>query len=143
MGLLRRAYARSSIAQRQFIAFCAVGAVGFLVDAGTLSVLKRVVGMDLISARFVSAFVFAMTTTWYLNRILTFRGRRSQSPWQEYVRFAMVNSIGNLSNVGVYSVLVESVALFGRVPELAVVVGTAVGLVFNFTGSKYLVFRRA
>jgi putative flippase GtrA len=32
-------------------------------------------------------------------------------------------------------------ALFHRLPILGIVAGTAVGLVFNFTGSKYFVFR--
>ena len=142
MELLKRALARLPAAHRQFLTFCAVGAVGFVVDTGTLSVLKRLIGMDPVAARLISAFVFAMTVTWYLNRSLTFRGPRTQSLLQEYARFAMVNSVGNLSNVGVYSLLVESVPLFARIPELAVVVGTVVGLGFNFTGSKYLVFRR-
>ena len=143
MELLKKALERLPAAHRQFIAFCAVGTVGFLIDTSALSLLKRVVGLDPITARFISAFVIAMTASWYLNRSLTFRGRKSQSLWQEYLRFAMVNSIGNLSNVGVYSLLVESVAFFHRIPEAAVVIGTAVGLGFNFTGSKYLVFRRA
>lgn len=140
--MLQKAFRRLPIAHRQFVAFCSVGLVGLAVDTGSLSVLNRGLGLDRITARVISEFAIAMTVTWLLNRSVTFRDRRDQPLWQEYLRFAAVNGIGNLANLGVYTALVESVAIFGRVPELATLVGTAVGVIFNFTGSKYLVFRR-
>ena len=141
--MIQQLFQRIPLAHRQFIIFCSVGLVGFMVDAGSLSVLKRGVGLDPVIARIISEFVIAMTVTWQLNRNLTFRDRRDQPLWQEYLRFAMANGVGNLANLGTYTVLVKTVALFSRFPELATLVGTGVGVAFNFTGSKYFVFRRA
>ena len=130
-------------AHRQFIAFCIVGGVSFVVDTGSFSILYREVGLDRVTARVISIFVIAMTGSWLMNRSITFRDRRDQPLWQEYLRFAAVNSIGNLANFATHAALVETVPLFIRIPELAIVVGTVVGVTFNFTGSKYFVFRRA
>lgn len=140
--MLRRLYLSLPQGQRQFLKFSFVGVVGFLVDTGTLSILKRGFGFDPVIARVVSEFAIAMTVTWLLNRSLTFRDQRAGSVFREYLRFATANSIGNLLNFAVHSVLVENVGLFIRIPELGIVVGSAVGLIFNFTGSKYFVFRR-
>jgi putative flippase GtrA len=134
--------ARLSEGQMQFVKFCFVGGIGFIVDFGSLSILTRIFGVDPITARLLSEFVFGMTTTWLLNRSLTFRNHRSGPIWAEYLRFAAANGIGNFLNFGVHTVLVENVALFMRYPELGIVAGTAVGLIFNFTGSKYFVFKR-
>jgi len=141
LDLLKRLYDNLPDGQRQFLTFSFVGGIGFVVDAGILSILKRGFGVDARIAGFVSMFVFAMTVTWYLNRRLTFKGQY-QSPLKQYLRFALVNSAGNAANYTVYFLLVQNVDLFSQIPELAKVVGTAVGLMFNFTGSKFLVFRR-
>jgi putative flippase GtrA len=140
--MLRRLYLRLPEAHRQFISFCIVGGVGFIVDNGSLSVMVRIFGVDPIVGRVFSIAVFGMTATWYLNRTFTFRNRRDQPIWQEYLRFVAANGVGNLMNFIIYTVLVKNVALFGHIPELATVVGTAVGIAFNFTGAKYFVFRR-
>ena len=141
--MFQKVFRRLPTAHQQFIAFCAVGVVGLVVDTASLSLLRRVFGLDLYTARIISELAIAMTVTWILNRTFTFRGSRDQPLWQEYLRFAAVNAVGNLANFGVYSALVGGVAIFGRVPELAIIIGTGVGVTFNFTGSKYLVFRRA
>ena len=141
--MILRLYRSLPETQQQFISFCFVGLVGIFVVNGTLSLLTRGFGMGPIVSRVISEFVFAMTATWLLNRTLTFRNRRKQPLWQEYLKFAAANGVGNLANLGTYTVLVKTMSFFAQFPEMAVVAGTAVGLVFNFTGSKYFVFRRS
>lgn len=141
--LPRRLYDRLTLGQRQFLKFSMVGGVGFVVDAGTYYMLTHYLGGGLVSSRFVSSLVFGMTTTFVLNNFLTFRGQGSGSIFSRYVKFATANIIGNLLNIGTHAVLVENLALFHRIPLLGVVAGTFVGLVFNFVGSKYFVFRSA
>ena len=141
--LPKRLYDNLTEGQRQFLKFSFVGGIGFVVDAGSLSILTRQFGLDPVTGRVISQFVFGMTTTWLLNRSLTFRNQRGGSVFAEYLRFALANGVGNLMNFGTHTVLVENVAFFHRVPEMGIVVGTAIGLVFNFTGSKYFVFRAA
>jgi putative flippase GtrA len=141
--LPRRIYDRLPEGQQQFLKFSMVGGVGFAVDAGTFFILTHYLGGGLVSSRFVSSLIFGMTTTFVLNSYLTFRGHGSGSVFNRYLRFAAANIIGNLLNVGTHAVLVENLALFHRLPLLGVVAGTFVGLIFNFTGSKYFVFRPA
>jgi len=140
--MLEKLFHRIPQGRRQFIAFCSVGVVGLIVDDGSLSILNRGFGIDPYTARLISELAIAMTVTWLLNRSITFRDRRDQPLWQEYLRFAAVNSVGNLANYATYSLLIGSVPPFTQVPELAIPLGTAVGVAFNFTGSKYFVFRR-
>lgn len=139
--MLAKLFQRIPPAHRQFIAFCSVGLVGLIVDDGSLSILNRGLGLDPYTARLISELAIAMTVTWLLNRSITFRNRRDQPLWQEYLRFAAVNSVGNLANYAAYSGLIGYVSPFTQIPELAIPIGTAVGVAFNFTGSKYLVFR--
>ena len=99
---LKRLYDDRSLGQKQFIKFSFVGGVGFLVDAGTFYVLTTYLGLGLSTARIPSSLVFGMTTTFFLNRYLTFRGQRDGSMFRQYLRFAAANIIGNLLNVGTH-----------------------------------------
>ena len=138
---LEQVYSRLTLGQQQFLKFSMVGGVGFVVDAGTYFILTHYLGGGLVTSRFVSSLVFGMTATFLLNNFVTFRGQGSGSLFSRYIKFATANIIGNLLNIGTHAVLVENLALFHRIPVLGVVVGTFVGLVFNFVGSKYFVFR--
>jgi putative flippase GtrA len=137
----RRLYDGLTEGQQQFIKFSFVGGVGFLVDAGTFYLLIHFTPLGLVTARIFSSLAFAMSATYTLNRYLTFRDRRSSTILAEYLRFASANIVGNLLNIGTHSVLVETLPLFHAYPILGIIAGTAVGLVFNFTLSKYFVFR--
>jgi len=140
--MLERLYLSLPLGQRQFLKFSLVGGIGFVVDAGTLWLMTRFVGLDPWTAGIISTFVFGMTTTWLLNRSFTFRDQRGGQIWAEYLRFASANIVGNLISVGVFSLLVATFSLFYHYPVLGKVMGVGVGLIFNFTGSKYFVFRR-
>ena len=140
---LDRFYGRLTVGQQQFLKFSMVGGVGFVVDAGTYFILTHYLGGGLVTSRFVSSLVFGMTATFLLNNFVTFRGHGSGSLLSRYVKFATANIIGNLLNVGTHATLIENLDLFHRTPMLGVIAGTFVGLIFNFTGSKYFVFRSA
>jgi putative flippase GtrA len=143
LTVFRQLYDGLTEGQQQFIKFSVVGGVGFLVDAGTFHLLIHFTPLGLVTARIFSSLVFGMSATYMLNRYLTFRNQRSGNIVAEYLRFAGANIVGNLLNIGTHSVLVETLPLFHRLPILGIIAGTAVGLVFNFTGSKYFVFRAA
>lgn len=130
-----------SASQKQFFLFAFAGGVAFFVDVGILALLTRVFGVDPISARAVS-FMMGLTTTWLINRSLAFRDRPAQPLWLEYVRYCAVNGTGGAINFAVYTLCVENIGLAARYPEIGVGIGVICGLGFNFTGSKYLVFRR-
>lgn len=126
----------------QFIKFGMVGTVGFVVDAGVLYGFLYLAGLDPYSAR-VPAYLAAATTTWALNRAFTFRGAPAGRPLHQWARFLMVNAVGGVVNYAVYALLMLQGPPFTSHPVLAVAGGVLAGLVFNFAGSRKLVFRGA
>ena len=53
--------------RRRLPGFAIVGAIGFLIDAGVLTLLMTRFGFDPYGARTIS-FTLAVTATWYMNR---------------------------------------------------------------------------
>ena len=132
----------------QFGKFGIVGVIGFGVDVAVLLVVLTGFGLEargetgLLVAR-VPSFLAAATVTWALNRAFTFRAADTGRPERQWAKFIAANSVGGLVNYGAYSLCVIQVALFAEHPELAVAIGSLAGMVFNFTASKYVVFRGA
>lgn len=131
------------LAASRFARFCVVGGFGFVIDASVFFALHDLMGLSPYIARALS-IVIAMTGTWFGNRTLTFAdhaasGTRAMS--REYLTFAGTNAIGNLANYAAFSALVGLAPQPFNYRYLALVAGTAVGLVFNFTLSKRIVFR--
>ncbi len=120
----------------------AVGAVGFGVDASALTLLHGLWSWDPIQARLLS-FSVAVTATWALNRAITFPSERAVPRLRQYLRYCVVNGIGALINLGVFAMLVWSYPLMGSHPLLPLAIASASALIFNFLGSRYLVFHAA
>ncbi|HEY5338645.1 MAG TPA: GtrA family protein [Rhizomicrobium sp.] len=127
----------------RFLRFAIVGAGGFVVDEAVLALLTRVLGVDPFSAR-VASILAAMTFTWWGNRSLTFRDHAAigvSAMAREWLLFVAANSVGAFVNYGSYALLVRFAPAPLNNTFLAVAAGVAIGLVFNFTLSKRLVFR--
>jgi putative flippase GtrA len=122
-----------------FPAFVVVGGIGFVVDATILAVLVHGYGWGDYTARLVS-FAVAVTVTWYLNRKYVFAADRTARKHSEYTRYLLVQGIGMLINFLVYSLCIASNELMDRWPVLALAVGSAVALFFNYAGSRMFVF---
>ena len=95
-------------------------------------------------------FAVAVTFTWWGNRTFTFHDQKSEGHkgmLTEWARFVATNSFGAAANFAVFFSLVYFApwpfslmrADLRAYPALAV--GVLVGLIFNFTLSKKLVFR--
>lgn len=121
-----------------FLRFCAVGVVGFVLDAGLTLLLTQWGGLQPLPAR-ILAFVLAASATWLLNRNYTFRSAAGAATLVPYV---LATGIGALINVGVYWVWLQ---LMGQSP-LAILGGVAAGSVvalgFNFMISRAILGRR-
>ena len=124
----------------QFAKFCVVGTIGFVADAGTLYLFMSVASLDPYTGR-VFSFLFAATITWALNRNYTFRSSVAAPRTRQWARFVTANTVGGALNYGVYSALILSGGWFIKAPVLAVAVGSIVGLAFNFTVSRKIVFK--
>jgi len=125
---------------REFLRFCAVGSLGFVVDAGLLQVLAGRFGMDPYASRGIS-FLVAATVTWQLNRCYTFSAAAAARGYRQWGRYVAVNAVGGGLNYLTYALGVMQVDMVRRYLFLGVATGSAVGLLVNYTASKYLVFR--
>lgn len=123
-----------------FATFCLVGTVGFVVDAGVLTLLVNGLGWHHYAGRAVS-FPFAVTATWLLNRRWTFR--RTGDTRTEYSRYFSVQAVGALINLATYAAIIEAVPRLGAVPVIPLAAGAALALAFNFLASRRFVFASA
>jgi putative flippase GtrA len=132
--------ARESTAA-QFVQFAGVGAIGFVVDAAIfLALTGWYAEWHPYAARAVSASV-SISTTWALNRRVTFRKQKSPDARSEYLRYVAAQVFGLILNLGVFAAGVAFVPLLRRVPLLALVLGAAVALAANFLTAKHLAFQ--
>jgi putative flippase GtrA len=123
--------------KRQFLRFSLVGTIGFMVDAGVLYLCLP--GLGLHGGRVVS-FLCAATTTWYLNRKLTFTQCDIAQPARQWARFLATNGIGGLINFATYGLVIFAFGGAGLTPLIGVAAGSIAGLGFNFTVSRRFVF---
>ena len=118
----------------QFVRFCLIGALGFVIDAGVLQLLLQTVATNPYKARIFS-FLAAASFTWICNRHYTFRttNRASRAEWLRYIGLM---TLGALVNYAVYALCIASVAY--AQPWTAVAAGSVAALGVNFTLSRLL-----
>ena len=122
-----------------FVRFASIGVVGFLVDAAVVAALVRGFGVGAYQARPFS-YLFAVTTTWWLNRQFTFASRNPKV--REYLTFIVTNAFGAGINLLAYAALIAWRGSGGWNPIIGVAVGSVAGLFSNFFLSSKVVFRR-
>lgn len=127
---------------REFIAFCGVGTIGFIVDAGLIQLLAGAWKWDPYLARILT-YLCAATVTWSLNRSITFRHAKGADWRSQWSRYVVVNAVGAGINYLAFAATLLVSQTAHSYPALAVAVGSIVGLAFNFTLSKAVVFKPA
>lgn len=126
---------------RPLLLFGAVGVAGLVVDVAVLALLHPWLGA--YGARLVS-FMAAASTTWWLNRQLTFAGRPAQvGLWAEYVRYIGLMLGGGSVNYAVYSLLAwyfpqTTLHLFAYVAA-----GSLAGMTVNYLGASRWLYRQS
>lgn len=131
--------------RHSFVRFGIIGACGYVVGATVLALTTGPLKMEFAAGNAL-AIIIAMTFTWQGNRHFTFRDRRAKTlsgALQEGLKFAGANSVGALANYLAALALVHYAAFPLNNKFLAQAIGVLVGLIFNFTLSKTLVFRSA
>jgi len=122
----------------QFTRFGMVGAIGFVFDTATVYALRLPLGLY---GAGIAAYFVAVTVTWGLNRVWTFRGQGQGPAHRQWAKFVVANFLGFLLNRGTYAILVTVSALCAAQPVLAVAAGSLLGMFTNFGLSRRLVFR--
>ncbi|MCR4322767.1 MAG: GtrA family protein [Candidatus Azambacteria bacterium] len=139
--------------------FGIVGFTNFVVDTGVFHVIIALSG-SAHSGYLVSVFSIPITT-WTIFKILSFIGANAHSFFwnkfwtfeqkevktakREYIGFLVISLGGLLINSGAFSVAFAfrpegaSEALWGTI---GVAVGSVIGLLWNFVGYKFLVFKK-
>lgn len=127
----------------QFLRFGLVGVAGYVVDSGVLYAALGL-GLGTGSGRLVS-FLCAVLATWLLNRRFTFApspdAPGGQSLLQESLKYLAAMSVGGVLNLCTYALIMASLAYHPALPALAVAAGSLVGMLANFAGAKWWVYR--
>lgn len=107
----------------RFIKFFMVGAIGFVVDFGTLNILQSTVlkpstasSLPVIAATSI-AFTAAITSNFIWNRYWTYPDSRSRSVGQQIVQFFIVNVAGWIFRLGIVVLLYGP---FGKAASIAI-----------------------
>ena len=119
--------------------FALIGAIGFLIDAGILTLLVTSFGEGVYSSRIIS-FSFAVTATWLLNKRFTFAQPNSPNFGRKYVYYILVQVVGILINLGVYFFMILKFCALINFPVVALATGSAVAMLSNYSLSRRFVF---
>jgi dolichol-phosphate mannosyltransferase len=138
---IRRLYIFKFGHAMDFLQFVAVGASGTVVNL-LIVYLMLFLGLSEASA-LAGGIVVSLTSNFLLNRRFTFSYARERNPWTQFAGFVGASLVGMAVNYGVALYLVSFV-LPDRPSSvyLAALAGIASGMLFNFLGNRYVVFRK-
>ena len=122
----------------RFVVFAFVGGTGLVVHLSSLYLLTGV-GIAFAAAQTIAVFA-AMTWNFFLNNLITYRDRRLRglALLRGLVTFYAICAVGAVANIGV----AEFVFYNRHIVWLAGLAGAVIGVVWNFTVSTYLTWRR-
>ena len=115
--------------------------MGFCVDAATLYAAIYLLQTGPYFGRVVSYFA-AATSTWYLNRMVTFPDSRGAHKGKEWLKFIAYNCLGGLVNYACYACYLHYSSASLAAPMVGVALGACAGLIVNYTLVRHLVFAR-
>ncbi len=115
-----------------------VGAVGTGVNLGVLTVM---VALGVPSTFAVAAGIaVSLYTNFLLNRRFTFGYSRHRAFWPQFAGFIAASAVGAVVNY--FTTLWIDQAVPQMPIQIAAIIGVAVGMVFNYLSSRYMVFRK-
>jgi putative flippase GtrA len=139
----------------RFLKFLVVGAIGAVVDFGTLNLLNYFTDMPFVYRQAVS-FTLAVINNFLWNRYWTYPDSRSKPLGRQLAQFFLINGIGILVRTPIISLAMKAInailePLLGDVQlpfsefltveviaeNLAVVVAIFVILLWNFFANRY------
>jgi dolichol-phosphate mannosyltransferase len=134
---LRRLYMFKYGLWSQLMQFLAVGGMGTIVNLVSLTLFVALGAPTWLSV--AAAILVSICFNFALNRRFSFSFARQASWPRQFARFVGASSAGALIN---YALTLTVLRHFpSSPPQLAALVGIAVGTGFNFAATRYLVFR--
>lgn len=137
--VLDNAIRRSGLTLVQ-LKFLLVGGVSFLIDLSLFIYLSQQLLWPLLTAR-LAAFSVALTLTWLGNRLFTFSHRNKVPKGQQFAMAIILACCAASVNLTVFYLLSELITPTGFTATFYLALGVLSGLVVNWLGSNYLVFR--
>lgn len=132
---------------RRLLRFLVAGGVGFLVDAGILTMLAEQMRLPLLPARLVS-FACASFVTWLLNRWLVFGDRRQadmQAAYgsrEEYLRYMAVQIAGAATNLLFFFVIIWARPLWAQHVVIPLAIGAIAAAGVTYTMLNVWLYRQ-
>ena len=131
----------------QLAKFSVTGFLNAAIDFGILNFLIFTTGIASgigFSTFKAGSFVVASINSFFWNRYWVFGSKNRLT--KEYLQFIVISLVGISLNVGSASIIVNGIHLqFGLSPQawanIGAVVGAAIGLIWNFLGYKFIVFK--
>lgn len=122
-----------------FKRFCAVGGIGFLVDAGLLTVLTSIFGFGSLTARAISVPV-AVLVTYALNRYWAFASLKAPPFLRGLLAYAHVQALSLAVNLAVYTAGIKLLPRPFDHPTLSLVIASATAMALTYAGTRRFVF---
>lgn len=123
-----------------FVKFGMVGTSGFVVDISFFTLLHSTFGLGPEFARGI-AYWIAATWNWFLNRSFTFASADKEARTGQWGKYLLMCLVSFFPNWGTFTVLTNSSEFFSQNSQLALVAGVAAGMIFNFLGARFIIFR--
>jgi putative flippase GtrA len=127
---------------RRFLKFLAVGAMGFVVDTGTLTGLVFFARVDSRVAKGV-AFCMAVLFSFVWNRFWTYRESRAKPMAAQVAQFLLISLVGLGINVLVFGGVDHALSgHWGAVRALyaAQVMAVGTALIWNFAANRLITY---
>lgn len=120
---------------KEFLRYCLVGGLAFLVDFGILVFVTQIVGLDhKISTIF--GFMAGLTVNYILSKVFVFK-KQVSSDVKAFLTFTAIGTIGlGITELGMW----QGVDKWGFDYRIVKIFITGVVLIWNFAGRKLLVF---
>ncbi len=141
----------------QFVRFGLIGGLNTGVDLVILNILMFSTGFfsGTPYTFFKSiSFIFAATFSYFMNKKWAFKDNSKEKSVQKFSQFFAVSLVGMVINVSVASLVVTylqplittQIAFLAFGPKIwgsiGALFGTAIGLIWNFVGYKFFVFKK-
>ncbi len=124
-----------------FIKFGLVGASGFIVDISIFTLLHNFMGMGSALGRGIAYWV-AATWNWFLNRSFTFADAGKDAHALQWTKYLLMCLVSFFPNWGTFTILTNSSEFFEHYNQLALIAGVAAGMIFNFIGARFVIFKQ-
>ncbi len=141
---------------RQFIRFVLTGGLNTSIDLGILNILMFSTGYYEGGCYMVLktiSFTCAATFSYFMNKYWVFKAKLKKKEVKKFSQFFLVSVFGAVINVGVATLVVTFLkpAVIKNLPleisgeiwgTIGAIFGSAIGLIWNFMGYKFIVFKK-